>query len=280
MEHLLELFSDKYAAQLRNKELKKLEEIRLHTEQPVMLRFSDHEEELRSNLSQSDIDFIMNAACRQSIYAHTETLCKGYVTIEGGHRIGICGFGVMKDGQVQTIRNVSSICIRVANQIIGCANQLLPLINGSTLILGPPGAGKTTLLRDLVRQLSDKRKQRIALADERCELSAGAMGRPQLQIGRYTDVMLNIPKGSAAMLLLRTMNPQWIAMDEITSKEDLSAMEHIAYCGVHILATAHGTGMKDLSCRPLYRDMMQRGIFQTIVILDQEKHYIVQEVSS
>lgn len=254
------------------------DELRLTVGQPLQVRSGCEETSIWPVLSQNDLDLVLRAACRQSVYAYNETVRHGYITIEGGHRIGICGFGVVEKGEVQTIRTVSTVLIRIAKQFLGCADKLLPCISGSTLILGPPGSGKTTLMRDLVRQLSDKRKNRVALADERGELSAGSLGIPQLQVGARTDVMVNVPKADAAMMLLRTMNPQWIAMDEITSVEDISAMEQIAYCGVQVLATAHGKGIEDLTARPLYRKMMTRGIFHTIVVLQQDKTFTVQEI--
>ncbi len=254
------------------------DELRLNVGRPLSIHAGAAEEQLWPKITQEDLDFILRSACRQSVYAHTETLRHGYLTVEGGHRIGICGFGVVQDGEVRSIRNISSMVIRMAKQILGCADELLPQVDRSVLLVGPPGSGKTTLLRDLVRQLSDRRDQRISLVDERGELSAGVFGVPQLQIGSRTDVLINIPKATAAMMMLRTMAPRWVAMDEITSAEDIYAMEQIAYCGVNVLATAHGSGMEDLDARPLYRQMMEREIFSKIVILDRDKHYQIQEV--
>lgn len=279
MKNILELLPQVYAGQLS--ELireEKPDELRLNVGRPVILRFNRHEKFLWPILEQEQLEAVLRAACRQSVYAHTETIRHGYVTIEGGHRIGICGFGVVENGQVRSIQSYSSLVIRVARQVLGCADRLLPQISGSTLLLGPPGCGKTTLLRDLVRQLSDKRKMRISVADERGELSAGVFGLPQLDIGERTDVMINIPKAEAAMMLLRTMNPQCIAVDEITTAEDIWAMDQISYCGVMLLATAHGAGMSDLTTRPLYKNMMALNIFHKVVILKQDKSYSVQEV--
>ena len=146
--------------------------------------------------------------------------------------------------------------------------------------MGSPGNGKTTLLRDIIRQLSDKKYQRIGLADERGEISAAVHGMPQLQVGIRTDVLVNVPKSEAAMMLLRTMHPQWIAMDEVTAPADLDVMEHISYCGVFILATAHASSMEDLKRRPLYRRLMQMDIFKSIVQLKEDKSYQVLGVEN
>lgn len=279
MKRLLEIIPEKYTAQLIDLKLSRLEELRLRVGQPLALYIAGNEEFFWPKLTQGDLESALLSACRQSVYAHTETLRHGYITVEGGHRIGVCGFGVVHDDSVRTIKSVSSMVIRVAKQILGCADTLLPSVTSSTLIIGPPGSGKTTLLRDLVRQMSDKKKQRVGLADERGEVSAGVLGIPQLMIGARTDVLINIPKATAAMMLLRTMNPQWIAMDEITSPRDLLVMEQVAYCGVSLLATAHAERIEDLSQRPLYQNLMERRIFEKVVVLRADKTYTVQEVA-
>ena len=278
MKRLMELLPRIHAEQLKEYDLLGAEEIRLNTGQPMTVRYADREKQIWPQLKQEQLEQVLFSACRQSVYAYTETLRHGYVTLEGGHRIGVCGFGVMENGDLRTIRSVSSMAIRIAGQVLGCAGKLALRIKESALILGPPGSGKTTLLRDLVRQISDVCEQRISLVDERSELSAGVFGVPQLQIGRRTDVMVNVPKAVAAMMLLRTMSPQWIAMDEITLAEDIEAMEQIAYCGVHVLATAHGSGMDDLYQRPLYCKMMERQIFKYVILLRADKSYSVKEL--
>lgn len=280
MEWYIELLNEQHAAQLQKKEMFWVEEIRLAAGQPLMLRGMRREEMILPKLSPKDLDRTLQAACRQSIYAHAETLRRGFVTVEGGHRIGVCGYGVMQQGDVQSIRAVSSLVIRIARQIIGCADDLAGSVTESTLILGPPGCGKTTLLRDLVRVLSDKNKQRVALVDERGEISASLFGVPQMQIGVRTDVLINIPKSKAAMMLLRCASPQWIAVDEITSPDDIRTMEEISYCGVSLVATAHALDAEDLIMRPLYRELMSRKIFRHLVILRADKSYTLQEVSA
>lgn len=279
MRAVLELIKDEHRAQLNAKGLGALEECRLCAGHPLAVRWTGREEWLWPKLTQRDIEAVVQTACRQSVYAHTETLRQGYITIDGGHRVGICGAGVIQDGSVQMIHNVSSVVIRIARQIMGCADGLLDKLTGSALILGPPCSGKTTLLRDLVRQISDRGKMRVGLVDERGELSASVLGVSQLNIGMRTDVLVNVPKATGAMMLLRNMAPQWVAMDEITSPEDIGVMELISYCGVYVLATAHGKSMKDLFARPLYRNMMDKGIFRQVILLGADKSYTVQEVN-
>ena len=212
-------------------------------------------------------------------------LREGYLTIEGGHRLGLCGTAVLENGQMRNLRSLSSVSIRIARQRPGAA---LPLLSGlmeggrlcSTLIAAPPGMGKTTLLRDLVRCISDgdgTPPLRVGLADERGEVAALYGGVPQLRVGRRTDVIEGCPKAQGAMLLLRAMNPQVLAMDEITAPEDVAALLTAAGCGAVLLATAHGEG-DELTRRPLYRTMLEERIFQRVVSIqrtEQGRSYTV-----
>ena len=274
---MLKLLNNRHAALLQDKDLKNLEEIRLRVGQPVLLCFRSGTERCWPVLKQEDLEYTVSCACRQSVYAYTETIRNGFITVEGGHRIGICGMGVLDGGEVKTIRSISSLSIRVAKEILGCADNLVDKLPGSVLIIGPPGSGKTTLLRDLVRQMSDRKGFRVAIADERGEISAGVCGVPQLQVGSHSDVLLNIPKALAATMLLRTMNPQWIAMDEITSAEDVLALEQISYCGVNLIATAHACDRNDLQKRPLYQKLMALKVFRYIVTLNEDKTFKMEE---
>lgn len=277
MEQILPLLPECYAAPLRRLSWEGLEEIRMGTGRPLRLLRSGREEELWPLAEPEHLEDLIRRACRQSVYACAGSLRQGYLTVEGGHRIGVCGAGVIQNGVLQNLRSPSSAVIRVAHQILGCADGLLPRLHQSTLILGPPGSGKTTLLRDAVRQLSDRRRQRVGLVDERGELSATVDGEAQLQVGGRTDVLLQVDKATAVMMLLRTMNPQWIAVDEITAPADIAALEQAAYCGVRLLATAHGSGLEDLRRRPLYRRLLEAGVFQTAVVLRGDKSYTVEE---
>ena len=200
------------------------------------------------------------------------------MTLEGGHRLGVCGFGVVQQGVVHTIRSPTSLVLRIARAVPGCAEGLFPALTDSTLILGPPGAGKTTLLRDAVRLLSDQGRLRVGLADERGEVSASTGQGAALEVGQRTDVMVNVPKAEAVMMLLRTMSPQWIALDEITAPEDIEALDRAAYCGVKLLATAHGDSLSDLTRRPLYHKLLARGAFSQVVLLSPDKSYQIHSL--
>lgn len=278
MKQIEVLLPEIYRQQLHPQDWEGIEEIRFGSGRPMRLRYGSIEREFWPQLQSHAVGEILQRACHHSAYAYTESIRKGYVTIEGGHRIGICGFGVLEDGMVRTIKDPSSLNVRIARQVPGCAELLVSRVQGSALLLGPPGSGKTTLLRDTVRLLSDKYRQVIGLADERGELSASDGGVNQLDIGTRTDVLINIPKAEAVMMLLRTMSPAWIALDEITATEDIAAIEQASYCGVNLLATAHGNSMEDLRRRPLYRRLLETGVFRQVVILKNDKSYTIQEV--
>lgn len=276
---VIPLLPDAIALLVAEQKAEGLEELRLRVGQPVQLRYGAREVELGKKAEPADLEEVLRRACRQSVYACSDTLKEGYLTVEGGHRIGVCGTGVLREGQVQTLRAPGSLSIRIARQVPGCADGLAPLLHCSALILGPPGSGKTTLLRDAIVLLSDKQKKRVGLVDERGEIAASVGGVPQLYVGRRTDVLVNVGKAEGIMMLLRTMNPQWIAVDEITSPADIQAMVQASYCGIHLLATAHGNDRGDLTGRPLYRSLMETGVFRRVVVLHEDRHFECFEVS-
>jgi len=278
MKQILSLLPDEYAKQVKGQDLRRLEEIRISAGRPLLLRACGQEQVIWPTISAAGVEEVLRRACRQSVYAHLETIRHGYVTVEGGHRIGLCGTGVLQDGEVQNMVKPSSLVIRIAKEWLGFADELRSVAFGSVLLIGPPCSGKTSLLRDLVRQLSDERKQRVSLVDERGEIAAVLEGTPQNSIGLRTDVLVNVPKRAGIMMMLRTMNPQWIAVDEITAPGDIQALEQASYCGVRLLATAHADSPEDLYQRPLYKEMMKRNIFSHIIHICPDRTYRIQEV--
>ena len=255
------------------------EEFRLRVGQSLRVVIDGREVPLNGpEITGADLRFVLGQASQYSAHMVQQQLSAGYLTVKGGHRIGLCGEAVIKDCKVYTIHSISSMSIRIARQIEGVGAPVIPQItdeDGSmldTLILSPPGGGKTTLLRDIVRRISGGigvPPQRVGLADERRELSAMWEGRPQLDVGERTDIMVDCPKGAAAQILVRGMNPQVLAMDEITAEEDLNALFWATGCGVRLLATAHGENLLSLRRRPLYRELVDLKLFQRVVILRQ-----------
>ena len=217
-----------------------------------------------------DLEAVLDIATGSSRYTASQSLRQGYLTAEGGFRIGVCGTAVLEGGEVALYRDLSSLNIRIPREQIGLADRVLPglLAEGrleSTLVISPPGGGKTTLLRDLVRALSDEKNLRVSLVDERGELAAVHRGVPQLQVGRHTDVLDACPKAQAIPTLLRAMNPQVIAVDEVAVAGDVAALEQAAGAGVGLLATVHGAGVEDLKRKPIMAGMLGLGIFRKAV---------------
>jgi len=224
-------------------------------------------------VSSRELADTLEIATESSLHSSRDSIKNGFVTGLGGHRIGICGTAVMKNGEIDGIRAVSSLAVRIAKEIRDCGRDVAGSLveNGrfiSTMVISPPGGGKTTLLRDLVRQLSN-RGFKVALADERGEIAAVRGGIPQADIGMRTDVLSSCPRDEAVMLLLRTMNPDIIAMDEITAPRDAKALESASNCGVGLLATAHASDVSELRDRGLYRELLAQGIFKKAVVISK-----------
>ena len=265
------------ALSLPPEEQERAEELRLRCGQPLAAVFPEGERLLgRECVTGRELEQLLELASRASVHTVLDQLRRGYLTVEGGHRVGLCGSALMRDGEMVNLRRLSSAAVRVARQSPGAAEPVWDSLTGSegtlesTLILAPPGAGKTTLLRDLIRMASDgvrSAPQRVGVADERGEVAALWGGRPQLDVGRRTDVVEGCPKAQALMLLLRAMNPQILAADEITAPEDVHALESAAGCGVTLLATAHGRDREDLSRRFLYRELLAAGVFRRLVTI-------------
>ena len=220
------------------------------------------------------LERILNAATGRSPYVLAQSLQEGYFTLPGGERIGICGKCVCSGQAVQSIREISSLCIRMVHAPEGIG--ILP--RRSALIIGPPGSGKTTLLRSCIRQLSERAGLRVGVADERGELAACVRGRAAFPLGRNTDILSDCPKALAMTMLVRTMSPQWLAVDEITRREDVLAVTQMSGCGVKLLATAHGGSAEELRRRPIYRMLLAQGIFEELLILGNDHSCVREEI--
>lgn len=255
------------------------EELRLRLGQPMTVLADGVESEVPGPppVDRGTLDTLLEIATQASAHTALERVRRGYVALRGGHRIGLCGIAAMEGGQIKSLRCLSSLSLRVARPVTGAAAEVLPHLREGgvpgTLILAPPGAGKTTLLRDLIRALSDGEggpPLRVGVADERGEIAALWEGKPELDVGKHTDVMDGCPKALGLELLLRGMNPQVLAADELTSPDDIGAAELAAGCGVPLLATAHGNGRDGLLRRPLYRRLLALGVFQKLVTIRRD----------
>lgn len=227
-----------------------------------------------------EMDELLARATECSVHSYLDQLWQGYLTTRHGHRLGICG--QFSQGETRLLRGLSSVNIRVARQVHGLAKELPFLKEPSfqnTLILAPPGAGKTTLLREMCRELS--MRFRVALADERYEIAACAGGEPRFNVG-LCDVLSAGNKGETIPMLLRSMSPQILAMDEITRAEDCESLLECAGCGCSLLATAHGSEIEDLHRRPAYRRLLDAGLFQQVILIrrsGRERRYRLEALS-
>ena len=247
-----------------------LQELRLRLGRPPELVLHSGSRWLAQAVSIQDISFVVHTASKYSPWS-AATMAKGYITAPGGHRIGICGEAVIKDGDMAGIRTATSLCIRVARDFPGIAGKASG-IKGNILIIGPPGSGKTTLLRDLIRQISDSGSA-ITVVDERCELFPVG-----IEQGRRTDVVTGCSKVQGLDMALRTMGPSCIAVDEITAQSDCRALLECGWCGVRLLATAHASNLNDLKSRPVYKPLWDTQVFENILVMRRDKSWYTERM--
>ena len=247
-----------------------LQELRLRMHAPPELLFPEKSCWLERPVTREDLNYTINAASRYSPWT-AASAAQGYITVAGGHRIGLCGEAVVQQGQITGMKNITSVCIRIARDYPGIAVEASGL-TGSVLILGPPGWGKTTLLRDLIRQLENTEK--IGVMDERGELFPEGISR-----GKRIDVLSGCSKQEGIPMLLRTMGPTCIAVDEITGPEDTAALLQAANCGVRLLATAHGSSVLDLRMRKVYRPLLENSVFAVVLVLQKDKTFTMERMT-
>lgn len=268
-----------------------LEEIRLRQERPVMVVASGCDAYLgEQGLAPLMADALLwgeresaqflEAISRASLYAMEDEVRQGFITLPGGHRVGLCGQAVLEGRQLRTLKHITCFNVRLARAVPGAADAVLPRLVRQgrvmhTLIASPPACGKTTMLRDLTRQASYGVPRlglpgaRVAVADERSEIAASWRGVPQLDLGPRTDVLDGCPKAEAVMLLLRSMSPQVVVTDEVGCEADAIALEEALYCGATLLATAHGASIHELRRRPALARLLRKGAFERVVILSR-----------
>lgn len=270
-----------------------VQEIRLQTGRPVTLVLTGGRRYLTPNggltdlpegdvlcARREDLEATLQRACEYSVYARQKELQQGFVTLHGGHRLGICGTAVTDAGGIVNVRDISSLHLRIARAHRGCAEAVFRAVrqdSGGVLLCGPPCSGKTTLLRDLARLLSTVGCQSVSLIDERGELAAVARGEPQNDVG-FCDVFDGYPKAQAIEQALRCMAPQVIICDEIGSSGDVRAIQQCLFGGVRVIATAHAADAQELRARPALRELLDTGAFTTFIFLRGRQH--VGEIAS
>lgn len=233
---------------------------------PVVSMISGERSFGSRSIDRQDLQRLMEICSGASPYAVKESLRLGFITVRGGVRVGFCGEVISEKGCIVSIKNFSSASVRIPRELHGCANGLCGQPFVSTLIISPPGLGKTTLLRDMVRLLSQN-GLRVSLCDERGEVAGLVDGVPSFDLGGQTDILSGGKKSETAMMLLRCMTPDVVAMDEITAAEDVEACQMLCHCGIRLLATAHAASVDELYSRPLYRELLARNIFCRAVII-------------
>lgn len=263
-------------------DIKLLQEIRIKVNKPLILLGNNYEKITNYICDLEDINTIMRRITNYSVYAVQEEIKQGYITIKGGHRVGICGSCIIEDNVIKTIKEAASINIRICKEIKNCSDFIMRYIIGdntvlNTIIISPPQCGKTTLLRDIARNISDGNKaislkgQKVCVVDERSEIGACYKGIPQLDLGIRTDILDNCPKSQGIMMAIRSMSPQTIICDEIGTHEDMKSIMSALTCGVSIVTTIHGFGIEDLYDRAVFNDVMQNKVFHRAIILSAKK---------
>lgn len=248
---------------LRGAGLTDVRELRLRLGQRPCLVTGQGVRELEGVVTEEELRFLVNAASRYSPWSAT-TMAQGYLTAAGGHRIGLCG-----EGAGESLRQITSVCIRIARDCTGIAAGL-PM-EGNLLIIGPPGSGKTTLLREYLRQRA--RIEAVGVVDERREIFPEGFDR-----SGNLDVLCGVSKERGLDMVLRCMSPRVIGLDEITCEEDCRSLIRAARCGVDLVATAHAGSVRDLRERQIYRMLLDTGLFPRAAVLDRSQSWHIREV--
>ena len=261
--------------------VEKIQEIRIRVGKPMIIICDNEEWVLHRIVEKKDLLETLEYVSHYSLHAFENELKHGFITIEGGHRIGVSGQVLMEKGEVKNMQHISAMNIRIAHEIMNCADIVFPYITKnrqvcSTLIVSPPRCGKTTLLRDMIRQISDGNRWvkgcTVGVVDERSELGGCYKGVPQNQLGIRTDILDACPKMNGMLMLVRAMSPQVIAVDEIGALEEVQVMKYVMHCGCKFLATVHGESMEEIRKKPILEQLVKEHCFERYIVLGNERH--------
>ncbi|WP_079910806.1 stage III sporulation protein AA [Paenibacillus sp. 32352] len=300
MHSLLRLFSvplRQRLATLPNRIMEEIQEIRVREDRPLEVVWGQkygfiadsglcEDPELAYRPTRDDCSTLLEMLTQHSLYTFDEELRRGYITVQGGHRIGIAGRTVLEQGKVKLLKEITSFNIRIARELKGVGSSVLPyLVDSSTsgvhhtLIVSPPQQGKTTLIRDLARLISSgsaedsihwlSRGWKVGIVDERSEIAACDRGIPRFDLGPRTDVLDGCPKAEGMMMMIRSMSPEVLIVDEIGRQEDVAAIHEAIHAGIRVIATAHGLNHGDVSKRPVLQELLSEEVFERIVILNK-----------
>ncbi|NOH16801.1 stage III sporulation protein AA [Clostridium cochlearium] len=279
---ILEILPKEIKNQLNAFNFKNIQEIRIRAEKPIIVKEGSNEVITNYMATLEDISSVVKRMSSYSIYAYDDEIKQGYITIKGGHRVGICGKCVLDGEKVKTIKYPASLNIRICREVEGCSNKILPYVLKSsmvenTIIISPPNCGKTTLLRDIAKNLSNGIKRlnlrgvKVCVIDERSEIASCVNGVPQLNIGLRTDVLDSCPKSQGIMMAIRSMSPEVIVCDEIGSREDIESIIKAMNSGVKLITTVHGYDVEDIYEREVFKEAIENKVFQKAIVLSGRK---------
>ena len=260
--------------------LDELQEIRIRCDRPIILKLRNFEIVIEYKVNESEILSILERLCNNSIYAYKNQICEGFITVKGGHRVGITGTAVIDNGKIINIKYITSLNFRIAREVLGCSLKILDKILdvknnevNNTLIVSPPGKGKTTMLRDIIRNISNGipninfRGKTCGVVDERGEIAAMYHGVPQNDIGIRTDVIENVSKAKGMKMLIRSMAPEVIACDEVGSKEDIEAIKEATISGVKGIFTMHGKNLEEIKLNKDINELIENKQIERIIFI-------------
>ncbi|WP_062357031.1 stage III sporulation protein AA [Bacillus kwashiorkori] len=257
-----------------------IEEVRVRINRPIEIITKEKTYYLPYIINTHDSEQLLNKISHHSLYTLEEELKRGFITVEGGHRIGLAGKVILENGQVKAIRQISSFNIRLAKEVVGIGDELVPYLFDKqwqhTMIIGPPQTGKTTLLRDIARIITTGVKEKnipalkVGIVDERSEIAGCVNGIPQMTFGVRVDILDACPKAEGMMMMIRSMSPDVLVVDEIGRKEDSEAILEAMHAGIRLVMTTHGNSFADLKKRPTLQPILEQKVFDRFIELSRK----------